>query len=784
MLESHDSSSIPGKRDAQTVLGRNAGLGLRTILEAEDPDRMAKITPDEITLVICLRLHDDNPWVLNRLNDLGNYYTPTPRILIFDYGSRNPHKTRVEDACKTHGFRYANTEDSGIYNAAAAHNMAASFVETPFIFFMDIDFVSVRSLFADLADAACAADMRRVFDVILDLPAYHLSERMTESLEATADHEDQEQFLKRTFFSGFFGEFEDEFEFVAPYSNCFLISKRFFELTGGYNEEFRGHGSEDVEFFFRAGLISGLFPVPHSSESDLYGPMTDEFFTAKPYLGFRRMNELMGMRAQRLGLKVFHRWHPIALKGTDWRSKNDWKRKRLKQAFDQYAYKAEQVLNVDFLERKMTAACICVASEHWGYFINLRLEGYRLVPFFENSEASAARLKGMIESGGIDALAVFNPYMKSHSVFRPAFEFAKEAGLETIVIERGALPDTVYYSRDVAYAGYDFAPETLENISVTSQEMRAARQYIEELRTGAHLLEDASSRSETEVRLSGKLSAGRQTIFVPLQLEDDMAVTHYVDPFLDYGEFVNSLPRVAAEHPDKLFLVKPHPLSKLEPSSLPGNVLLASRSDNVHAILDLCDAVVCYNSGVGLLAACHGKPLVTVGNAFYNLPGIGHRASDFAGAVDRVLSDPTPPSTPGTEELIAKFLFHRYSFFTATDVIQEFETKKAHGYEDIRVSRAIIRGTRHGEIWEKAVRRFSWKSFGASELNTDMARQTPQTRSMADQKIRRNPAFWVYATLYSVALTRAERKRLFDTPTRFFARGRHPISQFGRALFG
>ena len=41
---------------------------------------------EDITLVICVRLHEGNQWVADRLRFIGSYYEPKLRILIVDFG--------------------------------------------------------------------------------------------------------------------------------------------------------------------------------------------------------------------------------------------------------------------------------------------------------------------------------------------------------------------------------------------------------------------------------------------------------------------------------------------------------------------------------------------------------------------------------------------------------------------------------------------------------------------------------------------------------------------------
>lgn len=733
----------------------------------------------DITLIVCLRAHEENPWVLDRLRLLAKYYTPKPLILVIDFGSDFRHRTLIEAVCDDGGMRYAFVEDYGVYSAARAHNEAVRHVDTDLMFFMDVDFVATPDLFAKLSDAANAAGLPRNFDLILDAPAYHITEGATERFSALTTSEERKTFLNSIVISDHFQSFGDNVEFIAPYSNCFLISRHFFNLIGGYDESFRGHGSEDFEFFVRAAYHSGVFPIPKSVDGDFFGPMKESFFSIKDYAGFRRLNELFAARAQRLGLQVFHQWHPTGRAG--WRKDNDWKRERLRKAMAPYRDTPHRLLEADWLPRDATALCVCKAPEHWGYFTILRLYGYRLVPVFADDAENLQRMSDMIEAGEVDLFAVFNPYMKSHAKFLPIFLRAQEKGVRTLVVERGALPGCVYYAEDVSYAAESFSQAALDAVALRPGEAERARVAIEALRTGDQMLESADAKTVTHGRHAALARLERRKVFVPLQLEDDMAVTKFVRDAQTYEGFVRGLGAAIARRPETFFVVKPHPLSKLDVGALPENAMLAERRDNVHALLDMVDAVVCYNSGVGLLAACHGKPVVTVGNAFYNLEGVGHVAASVDEALARACADPAPPDPDKVAALIAKYLFHRYSPFSAEDDIREVATRRIHGYRNIRVSRPVIFGEAREIVWETALRAFSFRSFGCAEMNVQAP--TGPTPSQRDVEIAQGLGFRLYALLYGAALSRKEKRRLRERPIEFFDKARHPLSVLGRRMF-
>jgi predicted glycosyltransferase involved in capsule biosynthesis/capsule polysaccharide modification protein KpsS len=723
------------------------------------------VTPTDITLVLCLRAHSGNPWVLDRLSRLKDYYYPAPPTLVVDFGSAPAFRRRIGNICEINGFDLIHVEDYDVYSASLAHNAAHNFVATPFIFFCDIDFFMTRDAFSTLS--RCVNASGDAADIIINLPAYHVSEATTEAIESLPSHQEMSNSLDRLAFDSIFEKFGEQLEFVAPYSNIYLISKDFFSLIGGYSPEFRGHGSEDFEFFLRAHNYSGYFPFPAQYTRDIYRPTGTDFHECKEFRGFRSLNQLFSVRAERFGLRAFHLWHPTS-KENEWREHNDWRRERFNRVVEPYVKNKARILEIDGLERPRKALCICKDHSHWGYMAPLRLLGFETIPVFDDHQESLNRIDDLISTKQIDAFVIFNPYMKSHAGYYPLFLKARENGIEMIVIERGALPGTIYYAEDVSYVAESFTKQSLSEIVLTPEEKLCAQEYIQQLQSGSSLLENAASREvcDQKYRVLGELE--KKLVFVPLQLDDDMAVTKFIRTSQPYVDFVESIKETVTKNPDIMFVVKPHPLSKHALPNYPENVIIADRSDNIHTIIDACDAVVCYNSGVGLITACHGKPLVTIGNAFYNLDGIGYWADNFSRAIDMVRAGIEGPDPDKVVDLIGKYLLHRYSFFTAEDVIKEFRHRKAHAYKDIRVNRLVYSGTAKEFCWERTIRKFSKQSYGFSQLNLQHkpGKVTKATPSLPPEKPK-TPFY--ESLLISTFVSKRKFKKYTDNRAAFFA---------------
>ncbi|MET0313849.1 MAG: glycosyltransferase, partial [Hansschlegelia sp.] len=662
-------------------------------------------------VVICVRLHDGNPWVLDRLPLMGGGPS-SPEVIVVDFGSAPVFAQQVRSACERIGLTYLFAPDDGVFSLSRARNLGFRRATTPYVLFSDVDFVFRSDDFERIERLIGALALDGRIDQIVNLPAFHLSEQATERYLQQDGGRDV--LLERMAFHSAYKRFGGDFEFVAPYSNVFLINAQFFEMVGGYDETFRGHGSEDFEFLTRAAIHTRFYPLPRRLAEDKFTPARVEFFSSKDYIGFRRLLELMCFPSETLGLKAFHLWHP---KTDDvWRVSNDWKREKLKKAFEVYLDDPKRLLKVDFLPRTKTAVCVSVNPSHDGYFYPLRLAGYRIVPLYGASPKAITAVSDMLENDQVDAFAVFNPYMNSHRAYRDLFDKARSLRVPTIVVERGALPSTVYYADDVCYVSSEFSEAAFLAETFSDDELERAQAYVADLRRGASMLESAAGYDETLGRLSLPKDAFRATILVPLQLSEDMAVTQFVRDAQGYDDFVASLGEVVARHPDVRFIVKAHPLSG--EGTLPSgpNVVRAERQDNIHALIDLCDAVVCYNSGVGLLALLHGKPLVTIGNAFYNLAGAGRFAMNCDEAVGLAAAGFPGPDAALVARLCAWFVFRKYSSFTADDDIRETPTRKIHAYQNILITTLRLAGSvyRLGRLRQDGG--FEKQSYVASRL--------------------------------------------------------------------
>lgn len=414
------------------------------------PDRRAGIGPSDITMVLCVRCHAGNPWILQRLDWLAEHYVPRPPVLIVDFGSEPPFAADIAHLCERHGYALRVVDDPGVFSLAAARNAGFRHSTTEFVFFSDPDFFGERDLFGRLADTARALDMRSVVDIVLDLPAVHLSAAQAQAFERAADPERRGELLRRwAWTSNYAASDKAEDAYVVPYSNVFMMHRNLFSMVGGYDENFRGHGSEDFEFFLRLAMHTGHLPLPPSRTEDLHGPHSEEFFEARPYAGFRRLFELMAQPTESLGLKVLHLWHERQLP-SDWYRHRDRGRGRFNAAIARYVDAPHALLGIDHLARAQRLLCCCDDPADWTLFVPLRLAGFGLQPVFGHDAEALAGLPAALLDGEVDGIAV----LLSGEVVRPAFadalSLARARGKRVVTLQPGEEPGGLRYVDDDA----------------------------------------------------------------------------------------------------------------------------------------------------------------------------------------------------------------------------------------------------------------------------------------------------------------------------------------------
>ncbi|MBE8233555.1 MAG: glycosyltransferase, partial [Endozoicomonadaceae bacterium] len=331
---------------------------------------------EDITIIVCVRFTEKNPWIKNRLALYSSWFIHCPQVLVIDLGSNEYHAEKLLGVCNSHNYHYHYENNKEVFSLSLARNIGFSVSKTDLLFFTDPDFIYERDIFQRLLKIANALDIySNRFDRIT-MTAYHISQEFSELFEGSSKTvQEKEGQLIQWMHHGVYTEYDHIFEYISPYSNNFLCHRDFYDLVGGYSTDFVGHGSEDFEFIIRANLLKNVLPLPKNISVDVHKP-NELDFVISGYEGFRRLAELETFSSELHGFRSFHLWHPrVASAG--WYENNDRKRKVLNNVLSRYINKKISLIGEDYLPRNKRALCVVSNESQLIYFLIFRLKGYR-----------------------------------------------------------------------------------------------------------------------------------------------------------------------------------------------------------------------------------------------------------------------------------------------------------------------------------------------------------------------------------------------------------------------
>jgi len=424
------------------------------------------VTEPGLTVVLGLRPHEGNPWVLPRLRKWAEHYNPRPPVIVADMGSPEPQAGQVKRICEEQGFRRLRIDDDGIYSQSVARNAGAQAADTELIFFCDVDCIGPSDLFARLAAHAEAIALPRCFDQLVVLPAYHLEREASEAI-ASASPAERSATLTRAFVDAVHAPRGTVAELVDPFSNIFLCHRDFFSMVGGYDPAFRGHGSEDFELMIRAALHGGHLPIPDRLADDLRGPTDPGFWGVRPFEGFRRLGEATALQAELAGLRVAHLHHDRARHQDAWYRENDWRRDRFTPRVQRALSGWTGLLESDGLERRVRR--LALVREDWqaSVLLALRLDGVGL-DVVTNALPSGSAERSLVYVAGTHA-----------DDGGPLVAEARERGWTVEAIHRGA-DDELWHLHGRDQPASRFIGSRAEGFRVIEHRGRALERAIEQ----------------------------------------------------------------------------------------------------------------------------------------------------------------------------------------------------------------------------------------------------------------------------------------------------------------
>ncbi|WP_143005906.1 hypothetical protein [Sporolituus thermophilus] len=282
------------------------------------------------------------------------------------------------------------------------------------------------------------------------------------------------------------------------------------------------------------------------------------------------------------------------------------------------------------------------------------------------------------------AIYYFYDYMEKHNIdlvcvwngtlipLAAATTVARKTGRKTLFFENGYLPGTttvdpcgVNYKNSLVgktrlfYDAVQVDPDKLAQLYEQEQRVRALKQ-----KWYHRLLKRQPQGSPEPVKLP------QRYIFLPFQVHDDTQVLMHSPTIKTMFQLVDYVIPAVLRHNEKTgdnlwVIAKEHPsdFGRIDYGEIKekyqGFPVIFLRYYPTPALIKGAKGIITLNSSVGIEALLQHKPVITLGNAFYNVPGlVKHVAppedlADVLGFVD----------CPPNDNLIDKFLYYlRYHY--------------------------------------------------------------------------------------------------------------------------
>lgn len=556
------------------------------------------------------RLYDEPERIARIIATLPPSYVP----LIVDYGTAEERAGELRDLAGATGTELVRVETGDqAFSVGHARDIGTQHARTPLVLYHDIDFLLSPRGYERVLEEARLRGMPDNAYAFFALPGVYLTEAFTERYLALFAKGDA-SFADALAHDGVMRRDKTVYE-NHTYAISAIVASRYHLLAiGGHDKSFVGHGAEDFELLYRLASYAPRGPKPLNHYRNTMNN------SIQRYEGFRAYFALYGIDVFQRGLQMAHLWHPRR-QDASYMAPRFENQERVSEVMANYdagkswvppmedIHSPERTLVIVKEETAPSVRALRHAYPAFGRW-EIRREGE-----FATPEA----LIRLMDEGGFSRVFFLNPYGNPHRL--SLYRGVKAAGRRLIVWDRGGLNDSWFFDPGGFLAeSTSYAPERWDR-PLAEDAREQVRQWLEAHAQGETLEENGARIGADALR--DRLKAGdRKVVFAALQRPLDTATVYFSGPSTDAAGFNRWLAHLAASLDPETHVViaKKHPL-EAETPDIPG-IAFVDGATHIMDLLELAEAVVTINSGVGLIALGCGKPVICCGEAYYAHPGL------------------------------------------------------------------------------------------------------------------------------------------------------------------
>nr|WP_283777795.1 glycosyltransferase [Sansalvadorimonas sp. 2012CJ34-2] len=235
-------------------------------------------------------------WAVNCFFDFSKI-----EIIIFDVGA-NSIGYQLNFGFRR-SIKYYHHPVDGTFSPGLIRNFAAKKATGDFLFFFDADLVALPG-FIKMVKAR-ALELKFIGETAFDMfPCLYLSKKAT---RAAYQHgfATQNDYL-RSFLQGDLATIEG----ISVSGSCLLVNRTWFNLIGGFCEEYIGHGCEDFDLIHRLSAYYQITQLPEDYIENIKTPFPAEYQGFRKYFCYYSLPHLFE------GDFLLHQWHHRPLSKT------------------------------------------------------------------------------------------------------------------------------------------------------------------------------------------------------------------------------------------------------------------------------------------------------------------------------------------------------------------------------------------------------------------------------------------------------------------------------------
>ncbi len=582
------------------------------------------------------------------------------KFIVVDDGSGESDKLKHQRVCQENDIHYIYLDNScEEVCISKARNVGSMHATTEYLMFMDVDLYPYDGFYDALLNEIEIQNLSQYCNDFIMIGVIYLTKK--EGVEAFFNTKRKKR--KNFFIQKLLEADNRKIEKFSTGTSVCIYNRYSYLSHGGYDEEFKNWGYEDLEFNIRKIRSSHKFQLPERFKENY-----EHFQTISEYVGWKSVYRLYGDITFQKGIVLFHIWHEVN-HNSDYFSGTQRNWNLFEKKIAEYAINGKEPEPLPSLNNGSTL----VFSKTNPFVYNRKiLPQLGVIYYQDEGEFDATSILSYIKSNKIDRVLMFEPYAVPHRL--KLYKSLKRHGIDVIKTGRGTLNDSIFYDWndfDIESSSYN---AIYWNHDLQEHEIERVKDYISKERQTSFSLDNQNEVVE-ENNPKNRLGvpSGNKVLFVPLQNPSDAAIKHFCGPIESYANFIELLKEVTSTLNKQWSMVIKNPSEEKKIFSVNGALY---SDESTKDLIAIADAVLLINSDAGLLSMLWGKPVYYCGKIFYGDDHINREVKSSKELISGLYTN-FQPDMDTIYRLLYYLLEEFYSFgkFTTEEVILENRDK-------------------------------------------------------------------------------------------------------------